>query len=712
MAEERKSFSSTLMNFFSAFKGMRQTVVLSICVVVCVLMMILPLPTPLLDFLMILNIALSLVILLLALNVKRAIDFDVFPTMLLLSTIFGLGLNISSTRLILTQGAEFDGRIVRMFSTFVTGSGGTVGLVVGFIMFAILMIVQLVVITKGATRSAEVRARFKLDSMQIDKMDVTNEFAQGHITESEYKRRKKDLQRSVDLFGTLDGASKFVSGNVKAGLVITVINVVGGLIVGVFLHGESWSGAFSNYIGLAIGDGLVSQLPALLVSVASGIIITKGESEDGFPADVSKQFRVNPIMYIIIGALLFLMALIPGFPWYILIPVALGLFYIAYRVWQQDSQADSSDGSNETPESATGGSQQEQEVVQPLDPISVEIGYGLVPLVSSGTEKKTELLDRIRSLRSEFLNEFGLYIPKVRVKDNLSMDPNEYRIKIYGNPYGKGQMKYGYLLAIGSSSDGQEILGEKTVEPSFQLPAVWINSDQIAEAEQKGYTVVDCSTAIVTHLSEILKRHAADLLTLQQVQNLLESIKQDNAAAYDKIISRPVSLTLIQKVFRNLISEGVSIRNVGGIAEAILTYIDLFGDNADYLSEKVRQSLGPQLTQKYLDQDDVLNCITLSPDFQNYLLRLYMENNSFEIKHLIPIPVMSRFMTALQNTVADVTARGYFPLILTTADLRRVIRSLLGKDFSSIPVLSISEAGDLKMIEIARISIDLKEALE
>ncbi len=712
MAEERKSFSSTLMNFFSAFKGMRQTVVLSICVVVCVLMMILPLPTPLLDFLMILNIALSLVILLLALNVKRAIDFDVFPTMLLLSTIFGLGLNISSTRLILTQGAEFDGRIVRMFSTFVTGSGGTVGLVVGFIMFAILMIVQLVVITKGATRSAEVRARFKLDSMQIDKMDVTNEFAQGHITESEYKRRKKDLQRSVDLFGTLDGASKFVSGNVKAGLVITVINVVGGLIVGVFLHGESWSGAFSNYIGLAIGDGLVSQLPALLVSVASGIIITKGESEDGFPADVSKQFRVNPIMYIIIGTLLFLMALIPGFPWYILIPVALGLFYIAYRVWQQDSQADSSDGSNETPESAAGGSQQEQEVVQPLDPISVEIGYGLVPLVSSGTEKKTELLDRIRSLRSEFLNEFGLYIPKVRVKDNLSMDPNEYRIKIYGNPYGKGQMKYGYLLAIGSSSDGQEILGEKTVEPSFQLPAVWINSDQIAEAEQKGYTVVDCSTAIVTHLSEILKRHAADLLTLQQVQNLLESIKQDNAAAYDKIISRPVSLTLIQKVFRNLISEGVSIRNVGGIAEAILTYIDLFGDNADYLSEKVRQSLGPQLTQKYLDQDDVLNCITLSPDFQNYLLRLYMENNSFEIKHLIPIPVMSRFMTALQNTVADVTARGYFPLILTTADLRRVIRSLLGKDFSSIPVLSISEAGDLKMIEIARISIDLKEALE
>ncbi len=712
MAEERKSFSSTLMNFFSAFKGVRQTVVLSICVVVCVLMMILPLPTPLLDFLMILNIALSLVILLLALNVKRAIDFDVFPTMLLLSTIFGLGLNISSTRLILTQGAEFDGRIVRMFSTFVTGSGGTVGLVVGFIMFAILMIVQLVVITKGATRSAEVRARFKLDSMQIDKMDVTNEFAQGHITESEYKRRKKDLQRSVDLFGTLDGASKFVSGNVKAGLVITVINVVGGLIVGVFLHGESWSGAFSNYIGLAIGDGLVSQLPALLVSVASGIIITKGESEDGFPADVSKQFRVNPIMYIIIGALLFLMALIPGFPWYILIPVALGLFYIAYRVWQQDSQADSSDGSNETPESAAGGSQQEQEVVQPLDPISVEIGYGLVPLVSSGTEKKTELLDRIRSLRSEFLNEFGLYIPKVRVKDNLSMDPNEYRIKIYGNPYGKGQMKYGYLLAIGSSSDGQEILGEKTVEPSFQLPAVWINSDQIAEAEQKGYTVVDCSTAIVTHLSEILKRHAADLLTLQQVQNLLESIKQDNAAAYDKIISRPVSLTLIQKVFRNLISEGVSIRNVGGIAEAILTYIDLFGDNADYLSEKVRQSLGPQLTQKYLDQDDVLNCITLSPDFQNYLLRLYMENNSFEIKHLIPIPVMSRFMTALQNTVADVTARGYFPLILTTADLRRVIRSLLGKDFSSIPVLSISEAGDLKMIEIARISIDLKEALE
>lgn len=712
MAEERKSFSSTLMNFFSAFKGMRQTVVLSICVVVCVLMMILPLPTPLLDFLMILNIALSLVILLLALNVKRAIDFDVFPTMLLLSTIFGLGLNISSTRLILTQGAEFDGRIVRMFSTFVTGSGGTVGLVVGFIMFAILMIVQLVVITKGATRSAEVRARFKLDSMQIDKMDVTNEFAQGHITESEYKRRKKDLQRSVDLFGTLDGASKFVSGNVKAGLVITVINVVGGLIVGVFLHGESWSGAFSNYIGLAIGDGLVSQLPALLVSVASGIIITKGESEDGFPADVSKQFRVNPIMYIIIGALLFLMALIPGFPWYILIPVALGLFYIAYRVWQQDSQADSSDGSNEALESAAGGSQQEQEVVQPLDPISVEIGYGLVPLVSSGTEKKTELLDRIRSLRSEFLNEFGLYIPKVRVKDNLSMDPNEYRIKIYGNPYGKGQMKYGYLLAIGSSSDGQEILGEKTVEPSFQLPAVWINSDQIAEAEQKGYTVVDCSTAIVTHLSEILKRHAADLLTLQQVQNLLESIKQDNAAAYDKIISRPVSLTLIQKVFRNLISEGVSIRNVGGIAEAILTYIDLFGDNADYLSEKVRQSLGPQLTQKYLDQDDVLNCITLSPDFQNYLLRLYMENNSFEIKHLIPIPVMSRFMTALQNTVADVTARGYFPLILTTADLRRVIRSLLGKDFSSIPVLSISEAGDLKMIEIARISIDLKEALE
>lgn len=710
MPESRSSFLSSIMSFFSGLKGTGQTVILSVCVVFCVLMMILPLPSPILDLMMILNIALSMIILLLALNVKRAIDFDVFPTMLLLSTIFGLGLNISSTRLILTKGADFDGRIVRMFSTFVTGSGGSVGLVVGFIMFAILMIVQLVVITKGATRSAEVRARFKLDSMQIDKMDVTNEFAQGHITESEYKKRKKDLQRSVDLFGTLDGASKFVSGNVKAGLVITAINIIGGLVVGVFLHGESWNGAFGNYIGLAIGDGLVSQLPALLVSVASGIIITKGESEDGFPSDVSKQFRVHPVMYVIIGVLLFFMALIPGFPWYILIPVALGMFYVAYSVYQVDNE----NGKTAAPEGNTAESQsapQEQEVVHPLDPISVEIGYGLVPLVSSGTEKKTELLDRIRSLRTEFLNEFGLYIPKVRVKDNLSMDPNEYRIKIYGNLYGKGLMKYGYLLAIGSPEAGQEILGEKTIEPSFQLPAVWINADQIAEAEQKGYTVVDCSTAIVTHLSEILKKHAGDLLTLQQVQNMLESIKPENAAAYDKIVSRQVSLTLLQKVFRNLISEGVSIRNVSGIVEAVLIHLDLYGDNADYLSEKVRQSLGPQVTQKYLDQDDVLNCITIAPDFQNYLLRLYMENNSFEIKHLIPGRIMSQFMNALQNTVADVTARGYFPLILTTADLRRVIRSLLGKDFSSVPVISISEAVDLKMTEVGRVSVDLKEVV-
>lgn len=710
MPESRGSFFSSVMGFFSGLRGTGQAVVLSVCVVFCVMMMILPLPSPVLDLMMILNIALSMIILLLSLNVRRAIDFDVFPTMLLLSTIFGLGLNISSTRLILTKGADFDGRIVRMFSTFVTGSGGSLGLVVGFIMFAILMIVQLVVITKGATRSAEVRARFKLDSMQIDKMDVTNEFAQGHITESEYKRRKKDLQRSVDLFGTLDGASKFVSGNVKAGLVITAVNIVGGLIVGVFLHNESWNGAFVNYIGLAIGDGLVSQLPALLVSVASGIIITKGESEEGFPSDVSKQFRVNPVMYLIIGVILFLMALIPGFPWYILIPVALGMFYVAYTVYQVDTGNGKAAVSEETsPESS--GSSQEQEVVHPLDPISVEIGYGLVPLVSSGTEKKTELLDRIRSLRTEFLNEFGLNIPKVRVKDNLSMDPNEYRIKIYGNPYGKGNMKYGYLLAIGTPEPGCEILGEKTIEPSFQLPAVWINSDQIAEAEQKGYTVVDCSTAIVTHLSEILKRHAGDLLTLQQVQNLLESIKPDNAAAYDKIVSRQVSLTLLQKVFRNLISEGVSIRNVSGIVEAVLNYIDLYGDNADYLSEKVRQSLGPQVTQKYLDHDDVLNCITLAPDFQNYLLRLYMENNSFEIKHLIPGRIMAQFMNSLQNTVSDVTSRGYFPLILTTADLRRVIRSLLGKDFASVPVISISEASDLKMTEVGRVSVDVKEVV-
>lgn len=709
MAEESRTFSASIMGLFSSLKGTGQMVIMSISVVFCVMMMILPLPSPILDLMMILNISLSLIILLLSLNVKRAIDFDVFPTMLLLSTIFGLGLNISSTRLILTKGAEFDGKIVNMFSTFVTGSGGSVGLVVGAIMFAILMVVQLAVITKGATRSAEVRARFKLDSMQIDKMDVTNEFAQGHISEGEYQRRKKDLQRSVDLFGTLDGASKFVSGNVKAGLIITAINIVGGLIVGVFLHNESWNGAFSTYIGLAIGDGLVSQLPALLVSVASGIIITKGESEDGFPSDVSKQFRVNPIMYVIIGVLLFFMALIPGFPWYILIPIALGMFYIAYRVNLVESgkQTGVGDGNEAAQESSSTGN--EQEVVQPLDPISIEIGYGLVPLVSSGTEKKTELLDRIRSLRTEFLNEFGLYIPKVRVKDNLSMEPSEYRIKIYGNLYGKGLMKYGYLLAIGSSTDGQEILGEKTIEPSFQLPAVWINSDQISEAEQKGYTVVDCSTAIVTHLSEILKRHSSDLLTMQQVQNLLESIKPENAAAYDKVISRQVSLTLIQKVFRNLISEGVSIRNVSGIVEAILIHIDLYGENAEYLSEKVRQTLGPQVTQKYLDQDDVLNCITISPEFQNYLLRLYMENNSFEIKHLIPSALMSSFMTALQNTVADVTARGYFPLILTTADLRRVIRSLLGKDFASIPVISISEASDLRMTEVGRVNIDLKE---
>jgi flagellar biosynthesis protein FlhA len=497
--------------------------------VVVVVMLIIPLPTVVLDTFMLLNLAFSFLILLNVLFSQKPTEFSVFPTVLLVTTLFGLALNVSSTRLILTMGENFDGRMIRAFSSFVVGSGGSEGIVIGSIIFIVIIAVQAVVITKGATRVSEVAARFTLDSMQVKMMSIETEYSAGSITEEEAQARKRQVQMESDFYGSMDGASKFISGNVKIGIFITFINVLGGIIVGVAMHGEPLSVAVSNYIGFSIGDGLLSQFPALLVSTAMGIVVTRAAATGNLAVQVAEQlFLRDSKLYWFCAALLMILAPLPGFPWYVIVPLAGLIGFYAFQLGRRQRKAasfneimaKSKEGKKPREESA------EMSPVVPLDALSLELGYGLIPLVDN--EKGAELLERVQGVRRQSALDLGLVIPKVRIIDNIILEPSEYCFKIKGVDVGRGKIRMGYFLCINPGTAAEELSGEKTVDPAFGLPSVWISEDRRDEAERAGYTVVDPPSIIATHLTEIIRRHAADILGLQDTQAILDTLRKES----------------------------------------------------------------------------------------------------------------------------------------------------------------------------------------
>ena len=675
----------------------------AVAVIVMVLMIIIPMPTFLLDAMMAVNLFLSLLILLIVLYTQKPTEFSLFPTMLLVATVFSLALNISSTKLILTQGEKFNGRMIMAFSSFVVGSsggGGIQGIVVGFIIFIIIIAVQIVVITKGATRVSEVAARFTLDGMTVKMMAIDTEYSSGSITEEEAQKRKEQVQKESDFYGSMDGASKFISGNVKVGVFIIIVEMIGGFIIGRSLYGEQ--NVIYRYISLAIGDGLVTQLPALMISTAMGIVVTRAAATGKLPDQILEQIfaRYSIIYWICAGVLLFL-SLIPGkdaygnlrliFPWYVLIPMAVLIALHAFRTGQKEkSEANFTDMMAKTKDGKKGKEETtEMSPVVPLDALSLELGYGLIPLVDK--EKGAELLERVQGVRRQSALELGLVIPKVRIIDNMVLDPSEYCFKIKGVDIGRGKIRMGYFLCINPGTVTEELPGEKTTDPAFGIPAVWISEDRRDEAERSGYTVVDPPSIIATHLTEIIKRHSAEILGMQDTQAILDTLRKEYPAVVDEVL-RPdlgMSVIKIQRILHGLLRERVSIRNMVTILEAIAEYAPL-SKNVWWLTEKARQALGSQICHQYCDEGHRLRVLTIAPELEQKIIESKYETPSGVVCALDP-PTQSAWIRAVSKAITAVKSKGYLPVILCSEQARFLVRNSTDRELPELAIISVPE---------------------
>ncbi|MGI5850672.1 MAG: flagellar biosynthesis protein FlhA, partial [Caldicoprobacterales bacterium] len=578
--------------------------VIAFIIIMIVLLIIVPLSEFVMDILLTMNLALSLVILLISLFAKNALEFSIFPSLLLITTLYRLALNVSSTRLILIEGSA--GKVIETFGRFVVR--GNVG--VGFIIFLIIIIVQFVVITKGAERVSEVAARFTLDAMPGKQMAIDADLNSGLIDEREARTRRRDIQREADFYGAMDGASKFVKGDAIVGIIITIINVVGGIIVG-FGKMEIQE-IISTYVLLTVGDGLVSQIPALLISTSMGIIVTKAASESSLGQDLLKQITGQPVVLIISGIMLCLLGFFPGFPTWLLLPLGGILIYLGFfllRSWQDDVVVEEDMIQQELedirkPENVAN--------LLSLDPIELEFGYGIIPLAD--VNQGGDLLDRVVMIRRQMALELGLIVPVVRLRDNIQLDPNEYVIKIKGTVIARGQVMADRFLAMDPGIAEGEIEGIDTLEPAFGLPAKWIEEDHRERAEFMGYTVVDAPSIIATHLTEVIKQYGHELLGRQEVQSLLDNLRERNPVLVDEVVPKLLSLGELQKVLANLIRESVSIRDMVTILETLADYASIVRD-PDLLTEYVRQALSRTITQRFIP-DNKGQVITLDSQLE------------------------------------------------------------------------------------------------
>lgn len=681
---------------------------LAIGVIVVVMMIIIPLPTALLDLFMALNLLLSVLVLLLVLFTPRAIDFSSFPTVLLVETVFGLGLNVSSTRLILAKGTQFDGKMVRAFSSFVIGTDGTDGLLIGFVIFIIIIAVQAFVITKGATRVSEVAARFTLDAMPMKQTAVEQEYQSGRLSEEEYQKRKQEVQMEADFYGSMDGATKFVSGNVKIGIFITVINLLVGLIFGMVLRGEDFSTAIQTYASLTIGDGLLSQVPSLLISFATGIIVTRSVSDGKttLGQDVTKQFSQSAIIYYVAGGTMAVMGLLPGFPWYFLVPIGGALLFLGYRLGNIKKR-ELAAGTQKGKAAQGGTSSQNTQVspIVPLDPLSLELGLGLLSLVDK--EKGAELLERIHRMRHEAAIELGLVVPSIHVIDNMRLDPSEYSFKIKGVEIGKNKLRMGSYMCMNTGSVTQEITGEPTTDPAFGLPAIWLPENRREEAERAGYSVIDPPTIIATHLTELIKRYAADILGRQEVQAILDALKKTYPTVVEEA-TKNFQIGEIQKVMQGLLREQVSVRNMVIILETMSDFASVT-HKTEVLVEKVRQALGRQICLQYADMDPsgkaVLHVITVDNAFLAELIQSRVDKVDGPITTL-PVARQNAWIQSLASTMKVVQENGYLPVIFCPEEARLLVKKSTERNFPNLVVMSIQEiANDINVEIVGEVQI-------
>ncbi len=647
-----------------------------------VIMLIIPLSPLVLDLLLAVNISLAVLILLLTMNVSRSLDFAIFPSLLLVMTLFRLALNVSSTRLILLDGNP--GEIIKAFGSFVVGGNP----IVGFIIFIILVVIQFVVITKGAERVAEVAARFTLDAMPGKQMSIDADLNAGLITDQQARERRRNIEREADFYGAMDGASKFVKGDAIAGIVITIINILGGLLIGIVQKNMDFSKALNVYTLFTVGDGLVSQIPALLISTAMGILVTRAASESNLGHDLTKQLFSQPKVLYIAAGLLVVLGLIPGLPTipFLLIAASLGgIGYLTSRTAKEETAqlAEKETAAElqqaETPERVLG-------MVQ-VDPIELEIGYSLIPYVDQ--EQGGDLLDRITLIRKQIALELGVVLPMVRIRDNLQLQPNQYSIKIKGVEIGSGELMPHHYLAMDSGAATRPVEGIATIEPAFGLPAQWIKDVDREDAEMAGYTTVDPPSVLATHLTEILRSHASEFIGRQEVKNLIASVKETAPAVVEELTPDPLSLGDIQKVLQNLVREGVSIRNLVEICERLADFAPLSKDT-DYLTEMVRQGLGRQITKSLTDEKGRLQVLTLSPEVEQ-IIREAVNEEQATGSLALPPDEWQNLITGLGQEVENAAGKGLLPIVLTSPQIRLAFRKLVKHAIPRLTVISYNE---------------------
>lgn len=671
-------------------------VIIAAAIITIVLMMIIPLPTMLLDLLLCLNVTLALTIVLVTIYNVEALDLSVFPSLLLLTTLFRLALNVSSTRLILLEG--YAGEVITAFGNFVVGGNA----VVGFIVFVILIIIQFIVITKGAERVAEVSARFTLDAMPGKQMSIDADLNQGAITDAEARKRREKIQREADFYGAMDGASKFVKGDAIAAIIIIIINITGGFIIGMVQRNMTVTQALQNYTLLTVGEGLVNQIPALMISTATGIIVTRAASDGNLGSDLVTQLFRNSRVFFIVSGVLILMAIVPGLPGIPFTCLSLLAAFIGYSL--KKSQA-------ETEETTTTAKQEKkkQEATKPenivsllqVDPMELEIGYSLIPLVDTG--QGGDLLERIVMIRRQCALELGLVVPTIRIRDNIQIKPNAYIIKLKGIEIAKGELMLDHYLAMNSGTVFEEVPGIETTEPAFGLPALWIAEAQREQAELNGYTVVDAVSVLATHLTEVIKAHADEILGRKETQDLVENLKKANPSLVDEVIPELMNVGEIQKVLSNLLRERISIRDMGTIFEVLADYGRATKDT-DILTEYVRHAMARQITQQNI-QNNVIPCVTLDPAIENRIAGAVQRTDRGSYVSMEP-DVMQRLLTALNTELTKLTNMGYQPIVLTSPAVRPYFHNLVERSIQGIIVLShaeIEQSVELQILGVVKI---------
>ncbi|UOE92823.1 flagellar biosynthesis protein FlhA [Alkalihalobacillus sp. LMS39] len=652
-------------------------------VILIIIMLIIPLPPLMLDFLIIINISLALLIILVAMNTREPLQFSIFPTLLLLVTLFRLGLNVSTTRSIL--GNAEAGNVIDTFGSFVVGGNA----LVGFVVFLILIIIQFIVITKGSERVSEVGARFTLDAMPGKQMSIDADLNAGMISDIEAKERREKIEKEADFYGAMDGASKFVKGDAIAGIVIVMINLLFGLIIGMMQQGMSMGDAATTYTLLTVGDGLVSQIPALLISTATGIIVTRAASEGNLGHDITKQLLAYPkMLYVAGGTIVFLGVATPITP-LVTFPIALLILYAAWSMGRtekkqlitEDTATEESDDKDElrSPESVINLLQ--------IDPIEFEFGYGLIPLADAN--QGGDLLDRVVMIRRQLALELGMVVPVIRIRDNIQLQPNEYTIKIKGNEIAKGELLLDHYMAMSPGIDDESIVGIDTYEPAFGLPAIWIGEDMKEQAELSGYTVVDPPSVVSTHLTETIKKHAFELLGRQETKQLVDHLKESYPTLVEDVTPNPLSIGEIQKVLANLLKENVSIRNLPVIFETLADYGQMTKD-MDLVTEYVRQALARQISKQYASPSEPLYVVTLSGVAEKRIADAVQQTEHGNYLSMDPND-SQLILQSISNEMERLSQMGQIPILLCSPAVRMYVRQLTERVLPTVPILSYNE---------------------